>query len=632
LSVSGIGAAGIGRPPPRARIPTRLAASAGRLVPSAERLVPIAGWLTAHRVFLVALALGAGLRVVVMLGYPPVMWFNDSYDYVAVALYPHPDRLRPSGYALVLRSLLPFHSFALVAAVQHIIGLATATLCYALPRRFGLPGWAATLVAVPVLFDAYQLQLEHVVMADTLFVLLVAAAVFVVCRPGRAAHARHARDDGPTPKDGPAPEAGAAPDNATPDNDIPDGSTRRDRHDGGYGRGRRARALLPSVTACAAAGLLLGLAAITRAVGLPLLLVLAGYLLVRRVGGRALVAALVAGAVPVVAYATWFHAVHGRYALSGADGVFLYSRTMAFADCAQMRPPPRLRPLCASLPPPERPPSQMYMWDRRAPLFRRSATLSAPSATPAPHGTRAPHATPAPHPRAASGVAAPAPARSADPSATETFTPTVNARAGEFAGLAIRSQPLDYLAVVGRDTLRTFRWERTPFPDPQTYALYQFDPRIEPPPAWAPRYLDRYDAGWAQTRTVEPYAGFLGAYQRYVRLPGAVLGVILLAAGALAAWPRRRSALLPLAVAAALILIPPATAEFGYRYVLAAVPLACLAAGLALAPARRDDDVTASRGVEYHDASRSRNVLSVPSRSQTAHRAHRQARTVRHRR
>jgi hypothetical protein len=69
-----------------------------------------------------------------------------------------------------------------------------------------------------------------------------------------------------------------------------------------------------------------------------------------------------------------------------------------------------------------------------------------------------------------------------------------------------------------------------------------------------------------------------------VFLPGSLLGVIMLigAAGVIARWRRWGGVgLLPWLVAALLIVLPPMTAGFSYRYVLAAVPLACLAAGLA---------------------------------------------------
>jgi len=90
--------------------------------------------------------------------------------------------------------------------------------------------------------------------------------------------------------------------------------------------------------------------------------------------------------------------------------------------------------------------------------------------------------------------------------------------------------------------------------------------------------------GLGFTRAVAPWARLLQIYQRYVYLPGTLLGVIVLigAAGVLARWRRWGGvALLPWLVGVLLIVLPPLTAGFSYRYVLAAVPMACLAAGLA---------------------------------------------------
>jgi hypothetical protein len=41
----------------------------------------------------------------------------------------------------------------------------------------------------------------------------------------------------------------------------------------------------------------------------------------------------VAGAVPLVLYLAWFDSAHDRVAFNSSSGVFLWSRTMTFADC-----------------------------------------------------------------------------------------------------------------------------------------------------------------------------------------------------------------------------------------------------------------------------------------------------------
>ena len=60
------------------------------------------------------------------------------------------------------------------------------------------------------------------------------------------------------------------------------------------------------------------------------------------------------------------------------------------------------------------------------------------------------------------------------------------------------------------------------------------------------------------------------------------------AAGVVVRWRRWGGVgLLPWLVGALLIVLPPMTSGFSYRYVLAALPAACLAAGLAFARGRR---------------------------------------------
>ncbi len=68
-----------------------------------------------HKLFTGALAVGALLRLLAMLGYPGALWFaGDSYVYVGAALRPQPNLSKSTGYSFFLRLLLPFHSFTLV--------------------------------------------------------------------------------------------------------------------------------------------------------------------------------------------------------------------------------------------------------------------------------------------------------------------------------------------------------------------------------------------------------------------------------------------------------------------------------------------------------------------------------------
>jgi len=433
-----------------------------------------------HWVFAVVLTLAALLRACAMVAYRPVEWFNDSYSYVTAAVTLVPETIRPSGYALFLVLFEPLHRFAAVTLAQHLLGLAVGAAVYGVLRARGVATWVAVLAAVPVLFDAYEVQLENLVMADTLFMFLVTAAIVLLCLRNQ-----------------------------------------------------------PGWMAAAAAGLLIGAAAIVRTDGWPLLVVAAICLIVRRSGWRPAAALVVAGMLPIGGYMVWFHDTRGQYALTDGAGAFLYSRAMAFADCAKMHPPARLRPLCDSQPPAQRAPSADYVWD-------------------------------------------PNPLRTylGDP-----WGPQASTLGGEFARLAVRKQPVAYLSAVVKDVAHTFTPNRSlQFPDPATAAQYQFATSKTPLPYWAPASdLRQYQPGDLTTRVYRPYSSLLVGYQRYVYFRGPLLLLTLLIGAAWVVTGRRRGApgLLPWCAAAALIVLPPATAGFSYRYVLAAVPCACIAAGLA---------------------------------------------------
>ena len=139
-----------------------------------------------HWLFGLVLVAALALRILTALAFRPIMWFGgDSASYLATGLRLIPDPSRVGGYGFMLWVLGPLHSFALVAAVQHLMGLAMGVLIYLLARRYGLPAWAATLATIPVLFDAYELQLEADAVPDIPFGFLVLLALYLLLRsPG----------------------------------------------------------------------------------------------------------------------------------------------------------------------------------------------------------------------------------------------------------------------------------------------------------------------------------------------------------------------------------------------------------------------------------------------------------------
>lgn len=454
--------------------------------PSRAALLAFAG---RHRVLLVLLALAVVLRIVTILGYRWAIWFPDSYPYVDVALHPRPDPVRTFGYPLLLIVLRPLHSVAAVVTVQHLMGLAVACVLYALLRRphlfargRALPGWAAALAVAPVLFDGNQVELEHLLLSDTYFLLLVTVAAALVLWSPR-----------------------------------------------------------PSVGQVTAAGLLLSLAAVTRTIGMPLLIIMLVFLVIRRAGWKAVAGGLAAGVIPIAAYCGWYASENGQFALSGTDGVFLYSRTMTFADCDEFgdKLPVDAYALCDSTPPEQRPASHFYVWEESQ-IFRYPGGI---------------------------------------------FAPYKSDLARTFAKEAIAAQPGDYFQAFLTDFGRTFRWDRPVYPDPKTYSYYVFPETTQEYWPGKAETVAPYDDQSTATRVVEPYAGFMRAYQKAVYLPGTVLGVLLLAGlgGVLARWRAWGGvALLPFGYATALLVVPPATVLFDYRYVLPAVPFAAVAAAVAL--------------------------------------------------
>jgi len=443
--------------------------------------------------------LGLALRVITMLGYPPAIFFGgDSASYLSSSLRLAPGISRLSGYGVMLLLLRPLHSFAVVTGVQHLMGLAVAAAIYAVARRFGLPGWGATLAALPVLFSAYQVQLEHEILPSATFGCLVLAAIALTLW---------------------------------------------------WPAGQRPYALV-------AAGGLLAVAACFWPVGLPILVLFLGYLALRRITWRVLVAVAAAAIVPLAGYLAWFDNAYNRVAFSNSDGIYLWSRTMSFANCLVIKPPIDEAGLCPHRPLDRRPAASTFIWEPNSPLNNLPG---------------------------------------------RKFSASKNSLALRFALRAIAAQPGGYLAAVLHDTALAFSWTIPDHPSVLMTRRYEFayatEHWISPGYPLVPGHTVAQDeldyGGVTSARAVEPFAGWLRAYQRQAYLRGALLGLVLLTGLAGIGWAswggRRRQAgwggpgLLPWAASAALIVVPVLTADYSERYVLIAAPTVCLAAALTFA-------------------------------------------------
>jgi Dolichyl-phosphate-mannose-protein mannosyltransferase len=449
-----------------------------------------------HRIFLAIAGVGAVARLIAVLGYHPALWFSDSLGYAALGTYPYPAVIRPSGYPLLLLYPLHwFHSFMLVVIVQHLLGLGAGVLIYTVLLRRGVSRWAAALASAPMLLAAYEIQIEHFILSDPLFIfLLVAVMAVLLWNPS------------------------------------------------------------PGWLACAAAGVLLGTAAIVRTEGLPLIAALAIWLAIQRGArwGRVARVALVcaAFAMPVATYAVWFHESYGHYKLTYSSGPFLAARAESFASCPRDHIPDADSWLCTTTG--HRP--DWYLWSSTEPLHSRVGEFS----------------------------------QATDKSGTS------------FARHVIEAQPVDYVVTTWRDVLQNFTAG-------QTWHPFVFPGRAEPlhqllaaNPGNPATPIYRYDSR-PGTRLSQPWADIMQAYQQIAVVPPVATAVIVLAGAAGLALCRERRGgygLLPWLMGIALLVFPAATSGYGARYELAAIAPLCLAAVLGMREITGTVSVPSSRPVE----------------------------------
>jgi hypothetical protein len=255
-----------------------------------------ARWQTVrrHSWFVLVLTAGLVLRVLAETAYRPALLYIDSVKYLEGSV-----ATAPQGYQALLRLLDPVGGLALVAAVQHVFGLAMAVALYALLLRRGAPRWAATLAAAPVLLDAYQLQLEQTIMPDVLFETMITAGLVVLLWRGRL---------GP---------GGTWPIAV-------------------YGSG----------------ALVLGAAVTVREIGVVLIVPVVVFAALTGPGWRRRMkrAGLAAGCfmLPVLGYLAGTFAVTGHFGMAGNGPSPQYGRAAAAADCATLKVPAAQRALCPS--------------------------------------------------------------------------------------------------------------------------------------------------------------------------------------------------------------------------------------------------------------------------------------------
>ena len=261
-----------------------------RLTNAGRSVFPV---LRQHWLAAILVVLGIALRAITMAAYHPALLYVDSLKYLYGA-WPGSD---PIGYSILLKSVLLVGDLGFVVFLQHLLGVAIAVVLYILLLRKGVNRWLSALAIAPILLDAYQLQAEQTIMPDIAFQGLVfLGLVILIWKP--------------------------------------------------------AASLLTVVVA----GLVLGAAVTVHQVGLILIVPIVAYLLIgrgplfgrggwRQAVGKS-VAIAVAFAVPVVGYCTIMYVHHGHFRLSTKANAT--GRLAQSADCATLRIPARVRPICPS--------------------------------------------------------------------------------------------------------------------------------------------------------------------------------------------------------------------------------------------------------------------------------------------
>jgi 4-amino-4-deoxy-L-arabinose transferase-like glycosyltransferase len=297
----------------------------------------------------------------------------------------------------------------------------------------------------------------------------------------------------------------------------------------------------PGAWRSAFAGLLLAASLVEREAALFAVPAFLVYLVWIRAGLRTTVAFLLALAVPVLAYAALYQSRVGVFGLSESDGWTLYGRVAGFADCAGAGIPRAERPLCETATQRASHPSAgtWYIWDGSSPADRLF------------HGGHQ----------------------------NREVQERANRELRDFADRIIERQPLQYLDASFSDVLRYFTPGATPFDDSISATSL---PRTASDEASSERVRRRV-LPHVHPSVAAP-AGLLRSYRSIVHVPRPVVALLALAslAGLVLRTTWRRETLLFAGSGLLLIIGTSATAGFGLRYLLPAVPLLAVGGVVAL--------------------------------------------------
>ena len=499
-----------------------------------------------NRLFTGALAAGALLRLVTILGYPGALWFwGDSFVYLGASLRPQPNLSKATGYSFFLRALLPFHSLTLVATVQHLMGLAIAVMIYVLLRRNGVSKTWSAVATLPQLLDGYIIEDEHMIMTETLFTfLLVIATLMLLWKPR------------------------------------------------------------PVWWKMLVAGLITGCAALVRTDGevmyavFPLFLLVRGWSWKTVRGWLMAITFAVASLVPYAAYAGWFHDYYPqyhKYDITLAEGFFLWGRVSSFANCAIIKPTAAEAKICPTDAIVDRTPPGNFVWENEyihsgkynpgfSPVTPASDTLLTGFAV------RAIEAQPLDYVKTvvkdvllSFGIP-----RIAYPGAGTTF----------YYSFHLHYAVAPTATSKGYTTLppKNKSWIGSDIPAHSAYsdwlAYGHQAPGVVNKVFAAPILIyERVVYTWGPLLAVIFLVGLGGVISvtESARRRGQGLRSALTFQALRSVrlhWAPRGTSMLPWFTAVALLVVPIAVADFDYRYLIPVIPFACMAAGLALAPRR----------------------------------------------